>query len=136
VHCLLPQHPQELLPHLCCCCCCFFFFCVLFVLQDLQESLSLLGSMPHDALVAPAETSFVCSFAVCATASARLAASSVLMCWCCCCCCFCVMFVLQDLQEWLSLLGSMPPDALVAVELLWTQVLCCCCVSSCSQLTP
>jgi uncharacterized membrane protein len=26
----------------------------------------------------------------------------------------------QDLQESLSLLGSMPPDALVAVELLWT----------------
>jgi uncharacterized membrane protein len=32
---------------------------------------------------------------------------------------FCVFF-LQDLQESLSLLGSLPPDVIVAVELLWT----------------
>jgi hypothetical protein len=31
-------------------------------------------------------------------------------------CCFAVLFFSQDLQECLSLLGSMPPDALVAPE--------------------
>jgi hypothetical protein len=84
------------------------------LLQHLQQSLSLLGSMPPDALVAQTKLQTQALCATCAIGSARIAELTLLQRCCCCCCCCLLLLLPQDLQHSLSLLGSMPPDALVA----------------------
>jgi hypothetical protein len=83
------------------------------LLQDLQESISLLASMPPDALVAPKpadSTSLLPSFllpvpcSICKSCCLVYAAADDAV----------LVLLPQDLQQSLSLLGSMPPDALVA----------------------